>query len=350
MRQPVPAGTIPRPPPLTIEDEQYGHDVLSELTEKFPLDQNDARIERSRKLVDKLTGAIGASKDPWHVYVLKADSVKNAAATRGNHIFIWSGMLNAVPDDQELSVVIAHEIAHVLAEHARLNSNEEASQIMSQVVGGIAQNAAIYNGSVEVVANLAAALAQEAVGALIINPEAQRKELEADLIGIHLMAEAKIDPRIALAFWQKNLNNPDFESGLPQFLSSHPSSNERLLIINKNLPAAVSRYERARGFSLSDSGSNRSLTFSKDSFDIGTKRPVSKIPARENPRAGLNLEEWQAVDTPADVYSNTSTNSKVLKTLHPGQLISVSGRVGRWLKVESPLKGYVWGPKFAPKS
>lgn len=339
MRQPVPAGTIPNPPVLTQADEQYGHDVLSQLTEQFPLDQNDARIERARRIVERLTSSIGANKDPWHVYVLSSPDVKNAAATRGNHLFIWSGMLDSLPNDDELSVVVAHEVAHILAEHARESEGEQTAALLSQIVGAAAQSAIIYSGGVEVVADLAASLTQQTVGGLIVNPESQRKELEADLIGLHLMAEAGIDPRIALAFWTKNLNNPDFDSGLPQFFSSHPSSDERLKTIRQNLDGAIQRYERKLG---GNSSARTNNPLRQSAQYVSPSSPVRGITSNNNP------EEWVVAEEPTFIHQETSAMSPKIKKLGKGEKVTVVGRSGRWLRVTGPDLGYIWGPKLVP--
>ena len=246
MRQPIPAGTIPKPPILTQEDEQYGHDVLSELSEQYELELDDKKVSRVRDIVDTLTKSIGADKDPWHVYVFRDPSVKNAAATRGNHIFVWSGMLDMVTDDQELSVIIAHEIAHVLADHPTPSEDEQTISLISQIIGTIAQNAIIYNGGHTSIADLTGDLTSSTLSGFMVNPESQRKELEADVIGMHLLAEAGIDPRLAVRFWEKNLNNPELNSGLPQFFSSHPTSKDRLEQIKLNLPGALKRYQDSK--------------------------------------------------------------------------------------------------------
>lgn len=245
MRAPIPPGTIPKPPILTQDDEQYGHDVLSQLSEQFELERDDKKVERARHIVDRLTVAIGANTDPWHVYVFDSPETKNAAATRGNHVFIWSGMIIFLPDDSELAVVIAHEIAHVLADHARQSESEQTATLLSQIAAAVAQTAILYNGGTNSIADLAGTLTEGSMNGIITNPESQRKELEADVIGLHLLAEAGINPQLALNFWKKNLNNPDFDSGLPQFFSSHPSSEDRLVEIERNLPAAMERFRKS---------------------------------------------------------------------------------------------------------
>ena len=61
-----------------------------------------------RDLVDMLANAAHASSSPWNVYVLRGDDVINAAATRGNFVFVWTGMLQAAYSDAELSSVLAY--------------------------------------------------------------------------------------------------------------------------------------------------------------------------------------------------------------------------------------------------
>ena len=145
---PVPPGEIPQGRPVTAEEEAYGHEVLTELQQQYELDYNDPRLDQIQKIVDRLTHAAGVDKDPWHVFLFKSPETKNAAATRGNHVFVWSGLLNSVSSDDELSVIIAHELSHVLAGHTDPDPNEEVKKILISVgaiAAGVAVSAATNN-------------------------------------------------------------------------------------------------------------------------------------------------------------------------------------------------------------
>lgn len=242
----VTPGFIPQESYVSAEDEAYGHNVLSQITARYPLSRDDASIERVRNLVSRLARAAKADLHPWNVFVLQGDDVVNAAATRGNYVFVWTGMLNLAGNNGELATVLAHEIGHLLANHTKATPAEEASEIMAKVSGNIAGQVVAMQPEFSALAQLAAVVVSEAIKAIAVNPESQRLEMEADHIGFFLMADAGFDPRQALSFWTK-MSYSSANTGLPlTFLSSHPSSEERLEALQALLPEATARYDRTR--------------------------------------------------------------------------------------------------------
>lgn len=246
-RRAVVPGFIPHSSSVLPQDEEYGQQVLSQLTIQFPLDEDDSRINRVRDLVDRLTKAAQADRDPWHVYVLKDSTVKNAAATRGNYVFVWSGLLDFVDDDNELAAVVGHEIGHVLAGHVMPSPAEEAREMISGMAGTVTQEVlSRQGGGIGLAAGIAGMIVSEGMKAFIVNPESQRKELEADHIGLFLMADARYDPRAAVHFWSRVQSLPEFGNSSFSVLSSHPSSEERLAQLKALLPRAEERFRRDR--------------------------------------------------------------------------------------------------------
>jgi metalloendopeptidase OMA1, mitochondrial len=249
-RRRVPPGIVPQPRSASAEDERYGHEVLNALAEKFPLSRNDRIINRVRDITDRLTSGPQFSNVSWHVHVLEDNSFKNAAATRGNYIIVWTGIESLVRNDAELATVIAHEIGHVLAGHPLPDPSEETNKILSGVAGATTRGILQSHGSIPgVAADLAGTLVQKAIEGLIVNPHLQDLELEADHIGLFLMAEAGYPPGSALDFWARASHDKDFNSGSPEFLSSHPSAETRLQALRTLLPEAQTRYERIRSSS-----------------------------------------------------------------------------------------------------
>jgi predicted Zn-dependent protease len=237
---------IPQEQYVSAEDEAYGHQVLAELSREHPLSREDAAIDRVRTLVMRLAKAAHADQNPWNVFVLQGDNVVNAAATRGNYVFVWTGMLRTAQSDGELATVISHELGHVLANHTHATPQEEAGEIMARTSGNIAGQIVASQPGYGPLAQLTGILVTELVKAVAVNPEAQRLETEADQIGFFLMADAGYDPHEALSLWSKMANSPDTAGGALQFLSSHPASADRLEALQTLLPEAVARYERAR--------------------------------------------------------------------------------------------------------
>lgn len=245
LRPPVPAGVIPNPHPVTAEEEEYGHTVLSELSQQYQLDFNDTRLDMVNRVVDRLTKAAGVDKSPWHVYLFRDATVKNAAATRGNHVFIWSGMLDFAASEDELATVLAHELSHVLAGHTDPDPNEEVKNILIQVGAaavGIAISATTrdpYLG--QNLGDLGSALTEQLGNGIFVNPYSQQMELEADEIGLMIMAKAHYDPQKALGFWSRMEQDPSAAADL-QFFSTHPPAQARLEKLKAALPLAEAYY------------------------------------------------------------------------------------------------------------
>lgn len=245
-RTPVPVGMVPSGAYVSAEDEAYGHQVLATLNREYPMSRDDAAIDRVRRLVMRLAKAANADQHPWNVFVLEGDSVANAAATRGNYVFVWTGMLRAAPDDGELATVIAHELGHVLANHTKPTPAEEASHIMAQATGEIAGRIVASQPGYAPLAQITGILVTELIKAIVVNPASQSLETEADQIGFFLMADAGFDPNDALRLWSK-MASMDGSVGVGlQFLSSHPPSEERLERLRALLPEALERYRRTK--------------------------------------------------------------------------------------------------------
>ncbi len=241
----IPAGEVPTARMPSPEDEQFGQAVLNQLLEKYTLDRNDNNIERVRAVAERLYTAAKGGALPWHVYVLDDPSTFNAAATKGNYLFVWTGLLTRAESDGELASVVAHEIGHVLAGHTAGSPREEVGEILAGVAGSAAEITAQADPRIAAFAGLARAIVEMGVNAIVVNPTKQRQELEADQIGIFLMADAGYDPSEAIKFWRRISADPKLSSGELGLLSTHPSSKNRLTILEGLLPAASRRFSPA---------------------------------------------------------------------------------------------------------
>ncbi len=241
----VPVGHIPKSKPVTTTEEQYGHTVLQKMSEKWPLDYNDPRLDKINEIVDRLTKAAKADQEPWHVYLFKAPEVKNAAATRGNHVFVWSGMLDWIQTDDELATILGHELAHVLARHTDPDPNEEVKKMLIRI-GAMAAGIAVARGTDggQIGANLgqvAASVTEQLGKGILVNPYSRQLEHEADHVGLMIMAQAGYDPRQALVFWERASKDPSFGGSKSAFFSTHPPATDRLGALEEAMPLAEQR-------------------------------------------------------------------------------------------------------------
>ena len=240
-RAPVPPGVIPEAPVLTRNEQIQGERARESMISQFPEDRDPARREYVRRILDRLIRETNSHPADWRLTILRDDRVANAAATRGNQIFVWTGLLSQLKSQDELAAVLGHEIAHILAGHVVPTSEEMLNQVVAeisgQVVGGVIGRGSPGSAG----ANIGGAITSEAVRGAIVNPYSRRLELEADHIGLFLMADAGFNPEAALDFWHRASNG---SGKLAQFFSTHPSSSERLQRLRELMPKAKERAAR----------------------------------------------------------------------------------------------------------
>lgn len=268
-------GTLPPLPPVTAEDEKFGQELLAELSQKYPLDFNHPRRSEVDEVVKKLTDSIGGAQFPWHVNVFSDHTVKNAAATRGNNIFIWTGMLDATNNQDELAAVLGHEIGHILANHTQPTSGETAREVLVGI-GSMAAGMAVTiltNGAMgsDIASRVAASLTKEVGSGILIYPYTREKESEADELGIFLMAKAGFNPQSAIDFWTRAEKDPDFSSSIP-FFSTHPPAADRLEHLKKLLPIIEEQKKQAKN-GKSITSNHGALNYPQPTQNTNSKSP-----------------------------------------------------------------------------
>ena len=183
-------------------------------------------------LVDRYIQSLGyrlvASSDrhdlAFTFFVVEDDSL-NAFAAPGGFVGINSGLILATRSESELASVLAHEIAHVTQRHiARAIAHSNRANL--PVLAGIL--AAIVVGAQDADAGQAAAAA-------VIGSTAQRQinftrhnELEADRVGIRMLAAAGFDPREMACVFEKLQSAARYSQQAPALLSTHPVTTDRI--------------------------------------------------------------------------------------------------------------------------
>lgn len=220
-------------------------ETLSTAKNKQALNADKAELERIRKISNRLISQVGvfradATKWQWEVNVEKNDQL-NAYCMPGGKIMVYSGLINKLKaTDDELAAVIGHEIAHALREHGR----ERMSQAYVQQFGLQALGAIVSKGTSATVASVstqAAGLGSQLFFAL---PNGREQERESDKIGLELAARAGYNPDAAVTLWQKM----EAQGGAkpPEFLSTHPASENRIAELRALAPKVRPLYEAAK--------------------------------------------------------------------------------------------------------
>jgi predicted Zn-dependent protease len=172
----------------------------------------------------------------WEFNLIDDDEMANAFCVSGGKIAVYTGILPVAENEEGLAVVVAHEVAHALANHG----GERMSQLLVAELGGIALSKAVEKEpeKTQELWKLAYGIGAQ-VGVLL--PYSRQHESEADRIGLILMAQAGYSPEAAIPFWLRMAGEGGGEP--PEFLSTHPSHETRIEQIREYLPEAMQYYQ-----------------------------------------------------------------------------------------------------------
>jgi len=202
--------------------------------------ESHAQVQRLRAIAGRLIPQAPrwnqrASNWRWEVNLIGSQSI-NAFCMPGGKIAFFTGILDKLQlSDDEAAMVMGHEMAHALREHAR------ARIAKSQATGvGLSIAAQLFGlGQLgDVAAN---------VGTQLLTLKFSRDdEIEADLVGLELAARAGYNPDASVSLWEK-MQRAAGGAGGPAFLSTHPAQPDRIRRLQENVPRVRGLYQQAVG-------------------------------------------------------------------------------------------------------
>jgi predicted Zn-dependent protease len=217
---------------------QMGAQAFEEMKAEKPPVDDPATRQYVQCVATQLTRTL-EDGEGWEVQVFEDEAV-NAFALPGKKIGVFTGLLDVAENQHQLAAVIAHEIAHVLADHsnARVSANYATAaglQLVEALIAGEAGGATKEQ-----------AMALLGLGAQygVLMPYGRSQESEADELGLQIMAEAGFRPEAAVDLWQNMAQaagpNP------PELLSTHPSPQTRIHDLREQIPAVQGTAKRAQ--------------------------------------------------------------------------------------------------------
>lgn len=172
----------------------------------------------------------------WEVNLIGSSQV-NAFVMPGGKIVFFTGILEKLKlTDDEVAMIMGHEMAHALLEHSRQRAGQQ------KLAQGITIGASVFS-QILGYGDLGGVIASQG-SKLTLLKFSRGDETEADLVGMDIAARAGYDPRAAVTLWEKMSAASKGEP--PQFLSTHPSHGTRIDVLRDAQPKVMPLYERAR--------------------------------------------------------------------------------------------------------
>jgi Zn-dependent protease with chaperone function len=201
--------------------------------------QGNPQLQRLRRIATRLIPQTAqwnerARQWRWEVNLIGSKQI-NAFCMPGGKIAFYTGILDQLKlTDDEAAMIMGHEMAHALREHARarIAKSQGTSTLLSlgSQLLGLGQ-----------LGDMAASIGTQ----LLTLRFSRDDETDADLVGLELAARGGYNPQASVSLWQKMAQAGAGANG-PSFLSTHPSGPDRIQQLQANVPKVQGLYQRAR--------------------------------------------------------------------------------------------------------
>lgn len=205
--------------------QQYGSKLLPE---------HHPQVLRVKRIMKNIIKVSGLDDLDWRVHVVNDPSASpNAFVLPSGKVFVFNTILPICGNDDGLATVLAHETAHQVARHTAENLSKAPIYMLVGLAIYFATGSRLLDNLI--------------TQSLLRLPASREMETEADFIGLMMMSRACYNPEEAVHVWERmskfeqqalaSLKNGAI-AGMPEFLSTHPSSSRRIHNIQQWLPEA----------------------------------------------------------------------------------------------------------------
>jgi predicted Zn-dependent protease len=184
------------------------------------------------RLGAKVASQLPSQEFPFTFKIIVEDSV-NAFALPGGPIYVHSALLRLTDNEAQLASVVAHEISHVVLHHsAKTISKAKAVELPLLLASGVLQRT---NGLIQELGKMGVNLTANS----FFMTYSRYAEREADLAGVHLLADAGYDP-MQMAEFMESLAQISQQRTI-EFFSSHPRPENRRRYVEQEIATIAPR-------------------------------------------------------------------------------------------------------------
>ena len=222
--------------------------IYEKIKEKEKLIKDSSQLREIKEIGKKMENSISeyfyqaklndpTSNFEWEYILIEKKNVRNAWCMPGGKIAVYTGMLDVTKNVNGLAAVMGHEIAHAVAKHgieraSRSTLINTSTQIIDILSGGKLSQVNRTTGM-----NTVKLLSQ--IG--LMNPFNRKQESEADFLGMIFASLSGYDIRETVNIW-KRMKNFNKGKSQPEFMSTHPSAENRIKKINEWTNEIIIKY------------------------------------------------------------------------------------------------------------
>src|SRR5208337_1107414 len=205
-------------------DISTGNKTYEDLRCRNDTCQDPAVSDLVTRVGSRLAAAADRPDYQWEFVVLENDQETRAFCLPGGKAGVFTGVLKYTRGEAELATVLAHEMAHALAHMGSMGLG-----LTTAGAGSVAGQTVAEGYSLGIKYG-------------ILPTYSRAQELEADKIGLILMAKAGYDPALAMDFWRRMMTDEDVKLRPPQFLTVPRRDDRHMQALVDFLPEARKHY------------------------------------------------------------------------------------------------------------
>ncbi len=222
--------------------------IYEKIKEKEKLIKDSSQLREIKEIGKKMENSISeyfyqaklndpTSNFEWEYILIEKKNVRNAWCMPGGKIAVYTGMFDVTKNVNGLAAVMGHEIAHAVAKHgieraSRSTLINTSTQIIDILSGGKLSQVNRTTGM-----NTVKLLSQ--IG--LMNPFNRKQESEADFLGMIFSSLSGYDIRETVNIWER-MKNFNKGKSQPEFMSTHPSAENRIKKINEWTNEIIIKY------------------------------------------------------------------------------------------------------------
>ena len=216
---------------ITVKDEEdMSRQILAMIHKYYDLVDDPSLVSYVNDIGNRILSTLPQQPFKYRFYVINED-VYNAFATPGGHIFVYTGLLDAMEEEEELAGILGHEIAHVYCRH--ISQRIERSKKL-----GVATLAGIAAGILLGVGGAGEAASAVTMGSMAAGQSAElaysrENEMQADQFGVKFTTAAGYSASGLLKILKKIRSKTWFGSDqIPKYLMTHPAVEDRIAFVS----------------------------------------------------------------------------------------------------------------------